>query len=104
MPDECSIFVVMQAILLCLVTSFGLLVQDQNCSGSEHIARRIEPLWTDTCAHLRLWEYTQPQNTQDYKEQYDTLKLYVEKCAAIDKNSWDVFTIYTRKTNSNNTG
>ncbi len=48
--------------------------------------------WIDTCAHLRSWRNIDPQNDPDVaKQQYDTLRLYIEKCAATDDDSWDVF-------------
>jgi hypothetical protein len=45
----------------------------------------------DTCTHLKSWEYDQPQSPQEYIEQYDTLRLYIEKCASGDSQSFRVF-------------
>jgi len=47
----------------------------------------------DTCAHLKLWENQNPQpgDIQIAKEQYDTLRLFIEKCAASDSESWYAF-------------
>jgi hypothetical protein len=71
-----------------------------SCSGGFTI---IEPkgnnplsvektLGVDTCIHLKSWMYDQPQSPQEFKEQYDTLRLFIEKCAASDSKSWEVFT------------
>ncbi len=46
----------------------------------------------DTCTHLKSWAGDQPQSAEEYKEQYDTLRLFIEKCAASDSESWRVFT------------
>src|ERR1051325_7617097 len=45
----------------------------------------------DTCAYLRSWRGVNPSNAEEAKEQYDTLRLYIEKCAATDDDSYDVF-------------
>jgi hypothetical protein len=47
--------------------------------------------WPDTCAHLKQWEYGQPGNEQEYQEQYDTLRLYIKKCANSDDQSFRAF-------------
>ena len=47
---------------------------------------------SDSCYYWRSFEYRQPQTPEEYKEQYDTLRLYIEGCAATDDQSWDVFT------------
>jgi hypothetical protein len=47
----------------------------------------------DSCRLLKQWMYTRPQDGdyQTAKEQYDTLRLFIEKCAATDSESWRVF-------------
>src|SRR5258708_23669222 len=46
----------------------------------------------DSCAYLLRWKDIQPSTDQEYRAQRDTLKLYIEKCAASDNDSWTVFT------------
>ncbi len=46
---------------------------------------------SDSCYYWRSFRYKQPQTPEEYKEQYDTLRLYIEGCAATDDQSWDVF-------------
>ena len=41
----------------------------------------------DTCAHLKEWEH----RDSDPKEQYDSLRYYIEKCAASDDQSYWAF-------------
>ncbi|HYM19817.1 MAG TPA: T9SS type A sorting domain-containing protein [Candidatus Kapabacteria bacterium] len=45
----------------------------------------------DTCAHLKEWEYYSPTDPQIAQEQYDTLRLYIELCAASDDQSYHAF-------------
>ncbi len=47
----------------------------------------------DSCALLKEWEYRDPLpgDTALARQQYDSLKLYVEKCAAIDSMSYTAF-------------
>ena len=47
----------------------------------------------DSCAQLKNWEYVHPQDGdyQTAKEQYDTLRMYIEKCAASDDQSFHAF-------------
>ena len=51
----------------------------------------VESANLDSCALLKLWEEKRPQNHIEAKVQYDTLRLYVEKCAAIDSTSDEAF-------------
>ena len=64
------------AIILCAVFFFARLGVGQTF---------------DTCAHLFSWKYDQPQSASEAKEKYDTLRLYVERCAASDNKSYQVF-------------
>ncbi len=50
------------------------------------------PGWADTCAHLKLWSAGMPQDQEHYQLQYDTLRLFIEKCAVSDRYSYQVFT------------
>jgi hypothetical protein len=48
----------------------------------------------DTCAHLKAWNAVKPADG-DYqiaKEQYDTLRIYVQQCAATDNHVSGAFT------------
>jgi len=45
----------------------------------------------DSCAYLKRWKDIQPSTEQEYREQRDTLEMFIEKCAAIDNESWRVF-------------
>jgi hypothetical protein len=47
----------------------------------------------DTCLYLRQWESASPQpgDTAAAREQYDTLRLYIEHCAATDPRSYFAF-------------
>ena len=45
----------------------------------------------DTCTHLKVWAGITPDSPEEYKLQYDTIRLYIERCAAKDDQSWDVF-------------
>ncbi len=45
----------------------------------------------DTCSHLKEAEFITPQNPQEAQRMYDTLRLYVEQCAAIDNSSYLAF-------------
>jgi len=47
----------------------------------------------DTCGYLKLWSNQKPQpgDYQLAKEQNDSLRFYIEKCAASDNTSWQVF-------------
>jgi hypothetical protein len=48
--------------------------------------------WPDTCQHLKQWVAVTPINDQEMaKLQYDTLRLYMERCALSDQYSWAVF-------------
>jgi len=47
--------------------------------------------WPDTCAHLKEWDAYSPSDEVDAQMQYDTLRLYIEKCALSDNTSWQVF-------------
>src|SRR5207248_9377857 len=65
-------------------------------SGSERIgSKNAQPLFAqsgyDTCTHLREWSAVNPANEVEAQRQYDTLKLYIEKCAVSDNTSWQVF-------------
>ncbi|MFI5263334.1 MAG: hypothetical protein ACHQM6_02330, partial [Candidatus Kapaibacterium sp.] len=51
----------------------------------------MQPIVLDSCAQLKLWEEVKPANQEESRQQYDTLKLYIEKCAAIDSTSWQAF-------------
>jgi hypothetical protein len=46
----------------------------------------------DSCTHWKEWKYDQPQSAAEAQLQYDTLQLYIKRCAASDNRSWDVFT------------
>ena len=46
----------------------------------------------DTCTHLKEAQYLRPQNPQEAQKQYDTVRLYIEKCAASDNGSYTAFT------------
>ena len=54
-------------------------------------AHSIQTSIYDTCAELRAWSAIKPSNEEEAQQQYDTLRLYIEKCAVADSNSWDVF-------------
>jgi hypothetical protein len=41
----------------------------------------------DTCAHLKEWEALNPDNEIEAQMQYDTLRLYIEKCAEAECNA-----------------
>jgi hypothetical protein len=47
----------------------------------------------DTCAHLKAWEHVDPPYTDTIKQRqkYDSLRYYIEKCAAHDNNSYTAF-------------
>ena len=47
----------------------------------------------DTCAHLKEWEYMSlsPTDSLLAKQVYDTLRLYIEKCAESDQTSYQAF-------------
>ena len=45
----------------------------------------------DTCNELKLWESITPANSQEAQEQYDSLRLYIERCAASDTMSFQAF-------------
>ena len=45
----------------------------------------------DTCSHLKQWEYSKPQNAQDARMIYDSLRQFIELCAAHDYYSYEVF-------------
>jgi hypothetical protein len=48
--------------------------------------------WPDTCAHLKEWVAIYPGADQAMaKLQYDTLRMYIERCAASDTRSWGIF-------------
>jgi hypothetical protein len=46
----------------------------------------------DTCAQLKEWIAVKPWDKESAREQYDTLRLYIEKCAATDNQSFIAFT------------
>ncbi|HYM21308.1 MAG TPA: hypothetical protein VEW28_09960 [Candidatus Kapabacteria bacterium] len=46
----------------------------------------------DTCAHMKAWADIKPFSKLEAQQQYDTLRLYIEKCTATDPTSWEVFT------------
>jgi hypothetical protein len=46
----------------------------------------------DTCTYLKRWNYIDVSTKEDAKRKYDTLRLFIEKCAATDNESWKVFT------------
>ena len=45
----------------------------------------------DTCAQLATWSAIKPTTEEQAQQQYDTLRLYIEKCGNSDTNSWEVF-------------
>ena len=45
----------------------------------------------DTCTYLSAWEAIRPQSPEEAKQQYDTLRMYIEKCAKND-DSYRAFT------------
>jgi hypothetical protein len=47
--------------------------------------------WPDTCAHLYASKYSYPQTSQEYEKQYDTLRMYIERCAKNDDLSYRAF-------------
>jgi hypothetical protein len=47
--------------------------------------------WPDTCAHLKQWIAESPSDEATAKLQYDTLRLYIERCAVSDPVSWGAF-------------
>jgi hypothetical protein len=61
-------------------------------SKGEKALSLIQPIVIDNCMRLFGWSSDQPQSPQEYKEQYDSLRLYIELCATTDNNSWQVFT------------
>ncbi len=66
-------------------------------SGSQGIgSKNAQPLSSqstiDTCIHLRTWAAVYPSNEEVAQKQYDTLKLYIEKCGLSDSTSWQIFT------------
>ncbi|MEP7234944.1 MAG: hypothetical protein ABI778_06580 [Ignavibacteriota bacterium] len=72
-----------------------------SCSGDYQINRKatilplnvnIIPVDADTCGILKLWENIKPFSQQEAKEQYDTLCLYIQRCAESDDQSWTAFT------------
>ena len=69
-----------------------------SCSGGFNIKPKggdiltlSHPLVLDSCMRLFGWSSYQPQNSQEYKEQYDSLRAYIQSCAAKDNSSWQVF-------------
>ena len=44
----------------------------------------------DTCIRLKDWQYIHPQSAQEAQKIYDSLRLYIEKCAT-DDNSYEAF-------------
>ena len=64
-------------------------------TGSFLIFSNAAAHWTDTCSHLKTWAYIKPGNEAEYQRQYDTLKMFIEHCAASDSLSWKVFTTLT---------
>jgi hypothetical protein len=61
--------------------------------GSQPLAVHYPQDAYDTCAHLKEWEYMSlsPEDSGLAKQAYDTLRLYVEKCAASDQTSYQAF-------------
>jgi hypothetical protein len=45
----------------------------------------------DTCSHFKEWEAYSPDDPHIAKEIYDTLRLYIESCAAKDNDSYSAF-------------
>jgi hypothetical protein len=45
----------------------------------------------DSCAYFKRWMGISPSSEEEYKEQYDTLRLYIEKCAVSDSLSYRAF-------------
>jgi hypothetical protein len=70
-----------------------------SCSGYPASQRIISkgakpfsvPPWTDTCAHFKSWGAFIAQNQADAQMQYDSLHIYIEKCAVSDNTSWRAF-------------
>jgi hypothetical protein len=46
----------------------------------------------DTCAHLKIWESIKPSDAATAKLIYDSLRIYIKKCAASDDQSYAAFT------------
>ena len=66
-----------------------------SCSGGFTIikGKENEPLsipTMDSCSGMHGWAGVRPQNQQEYKMQYDTLRRYIESCGKND-DSYDVF-------------
>ncbi|MEP7235961.1 MAG: hypothetical protein ABI778_11765, partial [Ignavibacteriota bacterium] len=71
MSVRSCIIIAFYALLFCASTAFGE--------------------WMDTCAHLRTWRAVNPSDEVRAQMQYDTLRLYIDKCAVSDTRSWDAF-------------
>jgi len=69
-------------LILCAVpfVSFGQVQREQSV-----------PLDYDTCARLKEWMYNDTFSKEEAKMKYDTLRTFIEKCAAIDPKSYMVF-------------
>ncbi|MBS1904960.1 MAG: T9SS type A sorting domain-containing protein, partial [Bacteroidetes bacterium] len=58
-----------------------------SCGGSfqqagQNSAPRVEkPAVADSCSQWYLWTYRRPENTDEYRMQYDTLRRFIESCA-----------------------
>jgi len=70
-------------LILCAVPilSFGQVQREQSI-----------PLDYDTCARLKEWMYYDVSTQDEAKMKYDTLRAFIEKCAASDPKSYYVFT------------
>jgi hypothetical protein len=50
----------------------------------------VQAQWEDTCKHLKQWVGFHPGDEATAKLQYDTLRLYIERCAS-DQFSYSIF-------------
>jgi hypothetical protein len=68
-------------IIQCILASFAAFLWTAFAYGAN----------LDSCAELKAWSAIKPASEEQAQQQYDTLRLYIEKCAVADTNSWDVF-------------
>ena len=68
--------------------SGSLNTKDPNDNQALQIA---QPLSYDTCTSLKQWMYVDIFNKDDARKVYDSLRLYIEKCAARDDESFLAF-------------
>jgi hypothetical protein len=57
--------------------------------GSMSILKEAQDI--DTCAYLKRWDGITTFNAEQAKMKYDTLRMFIEQCAASDNESWRVF-------------